>query len=373
MKILIVEDDTTSQLMLKTMLAEHELTVVSNGETGIKKVQNGSPDLIILDIKLPGMDGYETCRQIRNLEQNHTIPILFLSGYSDLEDRLQAYGAGGNDYISKPFDINELLSKIAFYQSNTEKQNQVTQELNSSHKLLIELQTSAAKIQSISRFIQATLFCHDLDTLFKHFFKTSREIGVSCILKIDSEQGTEIRASDLEASTLEREILELSRTARRIHTFGHDRAIFRWGRATLLTRKVGDMIDTLALFMDALEAGIKAVESETKLLSQVETLEAENNQVRSHVTTLFKQMNEELRNAILSLGLVSALDIEDEDYLQALIDSFNQRIDSELQTLSKNNQTMKTLIADLRTPPPELESLMDTAEVELGDQDDFLF
>jgi len=366
-KILLVEDDSTSQLMLKTMLAEHQLTIVDTGEAGLESVIENLPDMVILDINLPGIDGYVTCRRLRLIEQTKSTPILFLSCYSDLEDRLQAYGAGGNDYVSKPFDINELLSKIAFHSITVDLQQQAAQELNSSHKLLIEVQTSAAKLQSISRFIQATLFCHDIDTLFHHFFKTAKEIGINCILKIESKDGIEIRSTSYEPSVLEKEILEMSRAIERIHSFGNDRAIFRWGHATLLTRKVGDMIDTLALFMDALEAGIKAVDSESKLLEQVASLEAQNTKVRKRVTDLFGQMNSELRNAILSLGLVSALDIEDEDRLQELVEAFNARIDTELNQLGQNNQTMKDLISDLRTPPPELQGLMD---ISTDDDDD---
>jgi len=358
-KVLIVEDDNTSQLILKTMLKQYQLTIVGSGEAGIEAAKD-NPDMIILDINLPGIDGYETCRQLRKMEHTQTTPILFLSCYKDLEDRLKAYGVGGNDYISKPFDITELTTKISLHSKLVDKHKEVDQQLDSSHKLLIDVQTSASKLQSISRFIQSTLFCHDIDTLYKHFFKTARELGVGCVLKIDNDTGSETRScSGEQISVLEQEILDMSRAVNRIHSFGQDRAIFRWGHATMLTRKVGDMIDTLALFMDALEAGIKAVDSECKLLRQVEELESRNTLVRNRVKDLFALMNTDLRNAILSLGLTSALDLEDEDHLEQLIEGFNKRIDAELQTLGENNHVMKQLIEELRTPPPELQDLMD--------------
>jgi len=362
-KLLIVEDDKTSQLMLKSMLAKYALTVVDSGEAGVEAAGD-SPDLIILDINLPGIDGYETCRRLRSMEQTATTPIIFLSSYADLDDRLQAYGAGGNDYISKPFDVAELLTKVELYCKSVVQQQQTAQDLASSHSLLMGLQTSSAKIQSISRFIQATLFCHDIDTLFQHFFRAAREIEVGCVLQINSAAGTDTRASDGTISTLEREILEMSSTMRRIHSFGQDRAIFRWRHATLLTRKVSDMIDTIALFMDALEAGIKSVESESKLLQRVEELESQNLLVRNRVSDLFKMMNCDLKESILSLGLVSALDVDDEDRLNDLIDGFSRRIDTELETLGDNNSIMQQLISELRTPPPELQALMDNASDE---------
>lgn len=357
-KILIIEDDNISQLMLKTMLAEYELTLVDSGEAGLEAA-NDNHDLIILDINLPGIDGYETCRTLREAEATATIPIIFLTSYTGIEDRLQAYGVGGNDYISKPFDVTELLTKIKFHSQTVVKQQQHDQEQNSTFHLLMEVQTSAAKIQSISRFIQTTLFCHDIDSLFKHFFKTASEIGLECILKIESTNGSETRSSSDGISRLEQEIIDMSGNMDRIHTFGQDRAIYRWNHATLLTRKVGDMIDTLAIFMDALEAGIKAVESETKLLKKVEQLESNNSAVRDKVTDLFGMMNNELKDTILSLSLISALDVEDEDRLNDLLDGFQKQIDVELNKLNENNEVMQQLISDLRTPPPELQALME--------------
>jgi len=361
-KLLIVEDDVTSQLMLKSMLEKYTLTVVDSGEAGIEAAED-TPDLVILDINLPGIDGYETCRHLRSMEQTRTTPIIFLSSYTDLEDRLQAYGAGGNDYISKPFDVTELHTKIELYCKSVEKQQQTAQDLTTSRNLLMGLQTSTAKIQSISRFIQATLFCHDIDMLFQHFFKTAREIGVGCVLQIHTAEGIETCSSDGTIGTLEHEILKMSSSMDRIHSFGQDRAIFRWGHATLLTRTVGDMIDTIALFMDALEAGIKSVESESKLLAQVETLGLQNSLVRDRVTDLFQLMNADLKDAILSLGLVS-LDQDEEDRLHDLVDNFSQRIDTELKTLGDNSHIMEKLITELRTPPPELQALMETASDE---------
>jgi hypothetical protein len=102
---------------------------------------------------------------------------------------------GGNDYIKKLFDPIELLSKIQFHCEMVEAHKESGQDFDNAQKLLMEVQTSAAKTQSISCFIQTTLFCHDIDSLYKYFFKTANEIGVECILRIESEVGTETRAS----------------------------------------------------------------------------------------------------------------------------------------------------------------------------------
>ncbi len=358
MKLLIVEDDITSQVMLKTMLSEYDITIVDSGEHAIETIAEQSPDMVILDINLPGIDGYETCRRLRGQETMSDVPIIFLSSYSDLKDRLQAFGAGGNDYIAKPFDVTEMMAKIATYGKMAARQKKAGNELHGSHKMLMEVQNTASKIQSISRFSQTTLYCHDIDTLYRRFFSTAREIGLGCVLQISSESGSEIRSSSGEISILEREILEMSSTVDRIYSFGRNRAIFRWSHASLLARNVGEMIDTIAIFMDSLEAGIKAVDTEFRLLKQVEILEQQNIAVRDRAARLFRNMNVELKEAILTLGLISAFDEDEEDRLNDVIDNFGQRIDGELDALGENNKAVMQLINELRAPPLELQALM---------------
>lgn len=357
--ILIVEDDITFQLMLKKILSDYTLTVVDSGEAAIEAVSTETPDMAILDINLPGIDGYETCQNLRALEQTSAIPIIFLSSFTELDDRLHAYGVGGNDYISKPFDVNELRAKIELHSNAFEKQQNVEQELKSHHGLLMSLQTSSAKLQSISRFIQATLFCHDVDALFKHFFKTAQDIDLKCVLSINSHSGVETRASNGVISTLEQEILTMSSKVERIHSFGKDRAIFRWSQATLLTNNLGDMIDTLAILMDALEAGIKSVDTESRLLQQVEELELNNDQLRDRITHLFREMNGDINLTIAEFSVVSELDSNDQDKLTDILDNYMQRIDSELDILNQNNKVVTKLINELRIPPPELQNLME--------------
>jgi hypothetical protein len=123
-------------------------------------------------------------------------------------------------------------------------------------------------------------------------------------------------------------------------------------------RHIGDMQDIIAMFMDALEAGIKSIDTELRLLRQMEEMEARNALVRDRVGELFSLMNSDLTDAILSLGLVSALDLEDEDRLNDLLNGYSRRIDQELQTLGENNQTVLQLIAEMRSPPEELLGLM---------------
>ena len=112
-KILIVDDDPELRTLIQLALKkEYLITLAENGREAIEQVGTFGPDLILLDIDMPELDGLNTCRMIREDPAHRYIKIIFLSGRVTLQDRLDGYEAGGDDYICKPFDKGELLAKI---------------------------------------------------------------------------------------------------------------------------------------------------------------------------------------------------------------------------------------------------------------------
>ncbi|HLU48287.1 MAG TPA: response regulator, partial [Planctomycetota bacterium] len=114
--ILIVDDHPANIAILEEMLAEtYRVMSVSSGTEALEVLGEFRPDLILLDIMMPGIDGYEVCRRVRaNPEYRHT-KILMLSAKALLEERLAGYGAGADDYVTKPFDEDELMQKIRVF------------------------------------------------------------------------------------------------------------------------------------------------------------------------------------------------------------------------------------------------------------------
>jgi two-component system sensor histidine kinase/response regulator len=116
MKILIVEDDTASRIGLESVLRDkYVVKSASSGEQALEIAGQFKPDLVLLDVVMPGINGYEVCRQIRSDESLKHIKIVMLSANTATEDRLEGYQAGADDYLTKPFDKDELLAKVRVY------------------------------------------------------------------------------------------------------------------------------------------------------------------------------------------------------------------------------------------------------------------
>ncbi|MBL8049988.1 MAG: response regulator [Anaerolineales bacterium] len=113
-KILIVEDDPDVAEMLTAYFRsqEYDVATVNWGEDGVRSAQQSPPDLAILDIRLPDIDGYEVAHRLRKDRRTSDIPIIFLTEKRDRSDKLQGLEIGADDYITKPFDIQELRLRV---------------------------------------------------------------------------------------------------------------------------------------------------------------------------------------------------------------------------------------------------------------------
>ncbi|MFW6212016.1 MAG: response regulator [Spirochaetota bacterium] len=113
-RILIVDDNTNNLGVLYRYLDDVGFTVLvsQDGERAVHLAAHQQPDLILLDIMLPGIDGFETCRQIKANAETTDIPIIFISALTDVQDKVRGFQAGGVDYVTKPFNQEEVLARI---------------------------------------------------------------------------------------------------------------------------------------------------------------------------------------------------------------------------------------------------------------------
>ena len=112
-RVLIVDDIKANvDILVSALSGEYKLSVALGGQQALDAVARNPPDLILLDIVMPDIDGYEICRRLRSAEATRELPIMFLSSLEDVKDKARGFEVGGNDYLTKPFEVLEVKARV---------------------------------------------------------------------------------------------------------------------------------------------------------------------------------------------------------------------------------------------------------------------
>lgn len=155
--VLIIDDNVTNIEVLAAALAEdYEISFATCGAEGIELVVKYLPDLILLDIMMPDMDGFETCRRLRSNASLPDIPIIFISALEEVADKVKAFQAGGNDYVTKPFQPEEVLARVATHTALYRTRRELEAREESLRRHLQELETAHRQLQEMgSQLLQS--------------------------------------------------------------------------------------------------------------------------------------------------------------------------------------------------------------------------
>ncbi len=147
--ILIVDDTLDNLRLLSKILLDngYKVRAVSNGTKALATIKKEPPDLILLDIMMPEMNGLEVCGRLKSKKGTDHIPVIFLSALHKVEDKINAFKAGGVDYISKPFQLEEVLVRINTHLTICELQNQLELKNNQLHEQNKQLEKRQAELQ----------------------------------------------------------------------------------------------------------------------------------------------------------------------------------------------------------------------------------
>jgi len=133
--IILIVDDTPANLgVLSDMLTSTGYSVrpAPNGRLALRAAENDPPDLILLDINMPEMNGFEVCRRLKSDDKLKSIPVLFISALTDTRDKIKAFESGGLDYITKPFQEEEVIARVTTHLQN----RQLRKELETKNRVL---------------------------------------------------------------------------------------------------------------------------------------------------------------------------------------------------------------------------------------------
>ncbi|MDM8519719.1 EAL domain-containing protein [Anaerolineales bacterium HSG6] len=176
--ILVVDDTSTNLTLLfnRFTQAGFKVLVSQDGETALRQAAYAQPDIILLDVMMPGIDGFETCRRLKENEETYTIPVIFMTALADIDSKMAGFEAGGVDYVAKPIDFQEILARIKTHlmirnlQKSLEAQNlQLEQEINERKQIEAALRQSEERYALAARGANDGLWDWDLRNDYIYF------------------------------------------------------------------------------------------------------------------------------------------------------------------------------------------------------------
>jgi len=158
--VLIVDDTPANLHLLSKILAEQGYRVrpVPDGSLALAAAQAEAPDLILLDIRMPEMDGYQVCEHLKGDAKTRDIPIIFISALDATQDKVKAFTVGGVDYITKPFQCEEVLARVETHLAL----RRLTQQLQAANKQLEKANSKMERELALAGEVQASFLPHEL-------------------------------------------------------------------------------------------------------------------------------------------------------------------------------------------------------------------
>lgn len=152
--VLVVDDQPANLKVLLSYLQDQGFNTLTatDGKRALYQISNFKPDIILLDVMMPGIDGFETCHRLKANKETADIPVIFITALSDVEDKIKAFEAGGVDYVTKPFQHEEVLARLNAHLDIRSLQN----ELEDKNK---ELQKALDDVKQLSGFIPICAAC----------------------------------------------------------------------------------------------------------------------------------------------------------------------------------------------------------------------
>ena len=271
--ILIVDDDPMPRLLFGSALFDsYRVIEAADGESVQELARAENPALILLDIAMAGIDGYETCRRLRAEPGISEIPVIFVSAEITQEDRLAAYAAGGDDFIGKPVHPDELRAKIAITIKHASERQRLSGDAQAAFSTAMTAMSAAGEQGVVIDALRKCLVCGDLEGLADAILASCAEYGLDACIRVDGKFGTVFRSLGGMASGVEVGVLNKLTGGDPILSLGRQ-TVFNYGGLTLLIKtmpvsdpdQLGRMRDNLALIVSVGDARLQALNNELML------------------------------------------------------------------------------------------------------------
>jgi DNA-binding response OmpR family regulator len=331
-KILLIEDDDFAAIVATEMLApDYDVRRFANGQTALDSISEISPDLVLLDVDMPGMSGYEVCRRLRDDPASAGLPVIFLSGRVSEEDRLAGYEAGGDDYLTKPVSADELRSKIRLQLAAYAERHRLKADLSNAFSTAMTAMSSAAEIGTVLQFLRTSFACPDYAALAREVLQTLAAYGLKASVQIRGQQPQVSVGSDGSSSPLEESVLTTMSSHGRLFEFG-SRTSCSYDHITIIVKsdardnpdRHGRMKDNLALLAEGANARVVALDSAAAVTRQhaflaqltvdtrttLQGIDLRHRRQAIQSSQIFQDLEKDFERSMLTLGITHSQEEE---------------------------------------------------------------
>ena len=362
--ILYVDDEPVNLVIMQELLQDsYELITVNSGEGCLQQVAIQKPDLILLDVNMPEVDGLETCARLKADAETAEIPIVFVSALASQTELMAGYEAGGDDYITKPFSEEILQKKLQIVLASQQRKQELKQISEQAVEALRNNLSDTDELGMVIEFLHQCQTVSTLDELARNIFDCLREFELDSSLLILDEPENRIWFSDDIERPMETQILASLRGQDSVVSFGTRLAISS-DHATLLVRnlpsgqkKIARVRGYLTILIGGLDSRIDAMQRES-LLDQrgqvlVRVLQATRDnlgniddlhqQQRIRSGKIISALGFEIEKSIVKLNLTK----QQETALMQIIESTAVQIESVYDDGLKFDDQFQDIIDDL--------------------------
>jgi len=301
-RVLIVDDSRGDIRIVNESLKELYTTLAAtNGEKALElAVKDPKPEVILMDVEMPGMNGYETCQKIKANPETADIDVIFVSAHDTADEIVAGYDAGGTDYLTKPIEPKELLKKIKIAIEHRRQRLDITSAKSDVEKIALTAMTSAGEQGVVFNFLRECHKANSLEQLASMIVSAVDQYNLKNAVQIRSTTGVIDKATDNCIIPLEQELLSRLKDHSPLIEKGH-RAIFNYGEISLLIKSIdsdaekwGRIRDNLSILLQDAHAKYQAI----NMKDQVSAVITSAHEALEHMTEYQKIHKEESQKIV---------------------------------------------------------------------------
>lgn len=291
-KVLVIDDDRSWQVYLFSALQiGFELRSAYDGKTALQMVADFLPDCILLDIHMPGKNGYEICSELKNKPETTNIPIIILSSKSSMQEKIQGFELGAEDYLVKSTEAEFLKTKIMRAVEQYREKSKLEQGLVVAQSAAFEALSGSADLGCCIRFVERTYAMHTFAQLAEGLFQTMEEFGLRISLMFITPAGPVFFThGGQDISPLEKEIFIAIHEEGRFCDFG-ERTFCNFTWASMLVKNMpldkperyGRIKDAVPWVMGTADAKVQQLNNLGGVVTQVDQLKSLLAQAQYHL------------------------------------------------------------------------------------------